>query len=57
MQTPDLENVIKSTEICLSGGLPDRCEECPYHHNGCDQQRMKDSMTLLRLCRLKRITN
>ena len=53
MQTPDLEAVIKGTEICLSGGLPDRCVECPYHHNGCDHQRMKDSLTLLRLCRLK----
>ena len=54
MQTPDLENVIKGTEICLSGGLPERCEECPYHHNGCDRQRMKDSLTLLRLCRLQK---
>lgn len=50
----DLENVIKGIEICLSGGLPERCVECPYHRNGCDQQKMRDALTLLRLARLKK---
>lgn len=51
---PDLEKVIKGIEICLSGGLPDRCVECPYHNNGCDQQKMCDALELLRCARLKK---
>lgn len=43
----DIEKVIKGTEVCLSGGLPERCVDCPYHHAGCDQQRMRDSVTLI----------
>ena len=43
----DIEKVITGTEICLSGGLPERCVKCPYHHNGCDHQRMKDSLAVI----------
>ena len=43
-----LEKAIKGTEICLSGGLPDRCRECPYHLEGCDRQRMQDTLELLK---------
>ena len=44
----DREKVIRGTEICLSGGLPQRCIECPYHNDGCDQQRMIDTLKLLK---------
>lgn len=43
-----LEDVLKGIEVCLSGGLPDRCNECPYHHDGCDTQKMKDAYSLLK---------
>ena len=42
------EKVIKGTEICLSGGKPDRCRSCPYHLDGCDRQRMQDTLALLK---------
>ena len=44
----DQEKVIKGTEICLSGGKPDRCRSCPYHLDGCDRQRMLDTLALLK---------
>ena len=44
----DREKVIRGTEICLSGGLPQRCIECPYHHDGCDRQRMIDTLEVLK---------
>lgn len=44
----DREKVIMGTEICLSGGLPQRCIECPYHNDGCDRQRMIDTLKLLK---------
>lgn len=44
----DREKVIRGTEICLSGGLPKRCIECPYHHDGCDRQRMIDTLEVLK---------
>ena len=49
------EKVIKGTEICLSGGAPDRCRECPYHREGCDRQRMQDTLELLKEQEKKRI--
>ena len=48
---PDLEKVIKGIEICLSFGLPDRCVECTYHRNGCDQKKEQDALELLRAAR------
>lgn len=44
----DREKIIKGTEICLSGGTPQRCIECPYHNDGCDRQRMIDTLELLK---------
>ena len=49
-----LDKVIKGTEVCLSGGLPQRCVECPYHHDGCDHKRMRDSLILLNDLKLRR---
>lgn len=43
-----LKKAIQGTEICLSGGLPDRCKECPYHYNGCSRQLTEDSLALLK---------
>lgn len=43
-----LEKVMKGTEVCLSGGLPERCKKCPYHPEGCDRQRMKDTLEVLK---------
>lgn len=43
----DIEKVLRGTEICLSGGLPERCSDCPYHNAGCDHQRMKDTLVLI----------
>jgi hypothetical protein len=45
---PDREKVIKGTEICLTGGAPQRCLECPYHNDGCDRQRMQGTLELLK---------
>lgn len=43
-----LEEVIKGFEVCLSGGLPDRCHVCPYHRNGCALLLQKDALELLK---------
>lgn len=46
-----LEEVIKGFEVCLSGGLPDRCHECPYHRDGCAVLLQKDALELLKIQR------
>mgnify|MGYP006988875893 CR=1 FL=1 len=43
----DQKKVIKGFEICLSGGLPQRCRECPYHGQTCNLALMRDALSLL----------
>jgi len=43
-----LEKAIKGFEVCLSGGLPGRCHDCPYHRDGCAVLLQKDALELLK---------
>ena len=44
----DREKVIKGFEVCLSGGLPGRCVECPYQGMECTYNKMKDALRILK---------
>ena len=44
---PSLDTVRKAFEVCFSGGLPQRCVECPYHRNGCTSERERDAMDII----------
>lgn len=44
----DRKKVIKAFEICLMGGLPGRCRECPYYNGRCSRELMRDALELLK---------
>lgn len=43
-----VDEVINGLEVCLSGGIPQRCKECPYHDGRCSRELMKDALELLK---------
>ena len=44
---PDVDKVRKGFEVCWSGGLPQRCVECPYHRNGCNRELEYDALDII----------
>lgn len=46
---PDVDAIRKGFEVCLSGGLPQRCVECPYHNNGCSSELDRDALDLINI--------
>ena len=41
-----LDEVIKAFELCIPTKI--RCLECPYHENGCPDDRKKDALHYLK---------
>ena len=46
---PDIGAIRKGFEVCLGGGLPDRCVKCPYHNNGCSSELDRDALDLINI--------
>lgn len=46
---PDIDAIRKGFEVCLGGGLPDRCVKCPYHNNGCSSELHRDALDLINI--------